>query len=304
MRIINYPTSDFKTPTVIALGSFDALHIAHMQLVGYAVDYAKKNNISSGVYMFERRPETVLMPDDDNLCILSNDSKCDILDSAGVDIVCFSNFGDICNMSARDFVMMLKDNFDISCVVVGFHYRFGYKAEGDVELLKTLGDELGFEVKVFDPIMIDDRIVSSTYIRSLVAKGDMHRALRFLGRPFFLLGDVIADRGFGSQIGFPTANISVQNDMALPAFGVYATKVYIDGIEHNGVTNVGIRPTFSLDMPTVETHILEFDGDIYGECIKVDFIAKIRGEKKFNTLNELQVQIFSDIDKAELLLGV
>jgi len=303
MQVLRNLQSNMSDATVLALGSFDALHVAHTQIIDYTVKFANENNMVPMVYTFETRPEQVLKPNALSDNILSYDAKCKLLQDMGVELTYFAKFEDVCNMDPREFAVMLKEKFNVSCMVVGFDNRFGRNAIGDADTLCDLGKELGFDVKVFDAVTKNNVVVSSTYIRSLIAEGEIEDAAQFLGRNFFIEGTVQPDRGVGKGMGVPTINLMPDTNIVLPKYGVYATIVHIGDDEYAGVTNIGVRPTFELTEITIETHILDFEREMYGEKVRVEFVARIRGEKKFNTVMELTEQIFSDIDRARLLLN-
>lgn len=287
--------------TCMALGSFDALHRAHMKLVSEAVEFAKKNNLDSGVFQFLERPEFVLRPEKEHKIVYVNEQKNRILENAGVDFAYFEKFDDeFMKMSCEQFVKMLKDKFDVRCVVAGFHYRFGYKGMGDCNTLKELGKKYGFDVIVVEAVKYSDVLVSSTHIRNLILQGNVKEANEFLGRNYSIYASVVHDRGVGGTVlKTPTANLKLDKRLVLPASGVYATYIEFENKKYASVTNVGIRPTFGLNTVSVESHILDFDGDLYNKKIELFFIDRIRDEIKFENSEKLQMQISSDIDKVK-----
>ena len=289
---------DISGGAAVALGCFDALHIAHTALIRSCVNYAHENGYRAGVVMFDERPECVLRGKLYDDSILTNEAKYPILESVGVDFVYIKRFRSIVGEDARHFIELMLSALDIKAMFAGFHYHFGKAASGDAEMLRQLGTEMGFDVEIMEPVMIGDTIVSSTHVRKLIKLGDVENAAIFLGREFSLCGSVYKDRGVGRSIGIPTANLVLTDGIILPAFGVYATMVAVDGERYAGVTNVGVRPTFGLDKPTVETYILDFDGDIYGKEISVSFCRRIRNEITFANKSELMAQIEKDIFEA------
>ena len=179
---------------------------------------------------------------------------------------------------------------------MGYDYSFGFKAQGDVEMLKKFGEKYGFKVFVTDVIKIDGRVVASTYIRQVIKSGEMEEAERFLGRRYCIEGNVVKGLQNGRKMGIPTANVDYDINMALPKAGVYAGITYVSGKRLKSVINVGKNPTFGAEKLTVESHILDFDEDIYGEYIRVSFAKRLRGDIKFNSMEELKNQIQNDIE--------
>ena len=295
---------DNKNGSVIALGSFDAMHIAHQRLIKKAVEIAKINGLISGVDLFLQRPEWVITGKLTSDCILTNKAKAKVIEECGADFVYFENFDkSFMSMSCEDFVESLVNRFNIKYAVAGFHYRFGKESKGDIHTLKTLGKQYGFEVVMLEAVSHDGQIVSSTYIRKLIEGGDVKRASDFLGRAYFLEGIVKSGYKIGRKLGFPTANIEYDKSVIIPHIGVYATFAYVNGRRYNSITNIGYRPTFGGDKEiTVEAHIIGFEGDIYGDEIKIEFIDKLRDEKKFGSPDELKAQLNKDIETANALL--
>lgn len=299
MRVYEEGKFEKTKGTCLALGSFDALHIAHMKLINTAVEYASQNNLESGVFQFLQRPEFVLAPDKEHKMIYTNEHKNLILNDTGLDFAYFEKFDEnFMKMSCEQFAKMLKDKFDAECVVVGFHYRFGHKGLGDCETLEKLGKEYGFKVIVIDAVFKNDILVSSTVIRKLIAEGNVKGANEFLGRHYSIYSCVEHDRGVGTKVlKIPTANFKADKRLVLPQKGVYASYIKIKNKKYASVTNIGTRPTFGLDEITVESHIIDFDDDLYDKKTEVFFLDKIRDEIKFENADKLRIQILSDIDK-------
>jgi len=198
---------------------------------------------------------------------------------------------------------VLVDKFHAKAVVIGYNYNFGYKGAGDTEEMVRLGNEYGMEVLVVPPVKLNGTEVSSTLIRQLMLKGNVAAAARFLGYFPFIISRVVSGDRRGTQIGFPTANINLPDDILVPANGVYAVKVYVNGKPYNGVANIGIKPTFNLNQPkNLEVHIMDFRDDLYNVKIKVEFIERIRGEREFPSVQELIKQITDDIREAQMIL--
>lgn len=277
--------------TVVALGNFDGLHVAHMAIIRSGIEYAKEHGLKSGVLLFEENFKNVDL-------ITPKESKVELLDRENLDFVKFRSFTkEFMQLSPEEFIKQLVENLRIRAVCVGYDYRFGYKAEGDIETLRSLGKKYGFCVLVTDVIKIGGKIVSSTYIRELIKSGDVETAERFLGRRFCVQGSVEKGLQNGRKMGIPTANVGYSPDMAIPKNGVYAGITYVNGKRFKCVINVGKNPTFNADKTTIESHILDFSEDIYGEYIRVSFAKRLRDDIKFESVKALQEQIRSDINR-------
>ena len=280
--------------TVTALGNFDGLHVAHMTIIRNGIKYAKENGLKSGVLLFEKNTKTLTQGGVE--LITPNEAKLELLEREKPDFVYMENFDkEFMQKSPEEFVKYLVANLKVKAVCVGYDYSFGYKAMGDVEMLKKFGEKYGFKVFVTDAIKIDGRIVSSTYIREVIKNGDMEEAERFLGRRYCIEGNVIHGLQNGRKMGIPTANVDYDINMALPKPGVYAGITYVDGRRLKSVINVGKNLTFDAEKLTVESHILDFDEDIYDKYIRVSFAKRLRGVIKFSSMEELKNQIHHDM---------
>jgi len=292
--------------TVVGLGFFDGLHIGHMELIKRVKNFSQLMKLRSIIYTFDTHPNVVLSNVQSSKLLMSNKRKMEIIQSEGIDSVYFEWFTQsLANMEPREFVeKILLEKFNVAHVVVGFNYNFGAKGSGDSDLLIKLGNELGFSVEVVPSVYCDGEIVSSTSIRRLIELGDVVRVARLLGRPFEICGIVKTGRKLGSRMNFPTANIYPTANFITPLNGVYATRVVIDGEHFMGVTNVGTNPTVTSEINTkVETHLLDYQKDIYGKEIIVEFIELIRVEEKFKNIEELFSQIAKDSQKARVILN-
>lgn len=285
----------FTEKTYIALGSFDGLHLGHMNLINKTIELAKENNCKSMVFTFKNHPLTIINEEMAPKLIINNDIKSKLLQASGIDIVNYVNFDEeFMKISPEDFVLNMIDCYNVKGIVVGFNYRFGYKNLGDIELLQQLSDDLGFEVHIVEPVKLNGEIISSSKIRHLLSEGDIEKSNDFLTRPFMLEGKVIKGKQLGRKIHFPTVNLDYDKKYILPRGGVYYTIVEYNGIRYKGITNIGYNPTVKDKKLSIETHVLDFDKNIYGENIKLYFLKRIRDEKKFNSLEELSAQITKD----------
>ncbi|MDB0440720.1 bifunctional riboflavin kinase/FAD synthetase [Clostridioides difficile] len=281
--------------SVITIGNFDGIHKGHQVLIKKAVEYAKKENIQSIVFTFANHPVNYFRPNSTKN-IISNEDKIKLLEELGIDIVVIIPFDEyMTKIPAKDFVEeILVKKLKAKKIVIGHDFTFARAKEGNVNLLKSLEDEFGFEVEIIKPIKINDVRVSSTYIRSLVSQGDMTNVKEYLGRNYRLEGCVIHSKHLGRTMGFPTANIDLKNNMLVPKRGIYASIVHIGDEVYFGATNVGYNPTVNGKSLSIETNILEFNRDIYGKNIIVEFLERIRDERKFNSIDDLKNQLSND----------
>ncbi|MGL5507734.1 MAG: bifunctional riboflavin kinase/FAD synthetase [Paraclostridium sp.] len=283
--------------SVVTIGNFDGIHKGHIQLIKRAVEQSKKNNYKSIVFTFENHPMRYFRSNSiKNL--LTNDDKIEILRQLGVDIIVMIPFDEyMTKISAQDFVKkILVDKLKCRKAIVGHDFKFARKKEADAHMLKKIGETYNMEVEVIKPIKIKDVRVSSTYVRALIEDGAVCNVNDFLGRNYSLEGEVIHARKLGRTIGFPTANLSIDDNMLIPRNGIYAVKVYIGDREFYGATNIGYNPTVNGQSLSIETNILDFNEDIYGEVIRIEFLERIRDEKKFKSLEDLKSQLSKDVN--------
>ena len=281
--------------SVVTIGKFDGLHKGHDALIEKAVNSSKKIHTKSIVFTFENNPANYFK-NNSIKNIIYDKYKMKKLESLGIDMVINIPFDEeMTKISADDFAKkILKEKLGAKKVIIGYDFTFARNKEGDAKLLKILGDKYGFDVEIVSPIKINNIRVSSTYIRKLLYDGNIKLVKEYLGHNYFLEGKVIKCKQLGRTIGFPTANIKIDKDMLIPKGGIYATKVYIDKEIYFGATNIGYNPTVNGKDLSIETNILDFNKDIYGKNIKVEFLERIRDEKKFNSLEELKSQLEKD----------
>ena len=288
--------------TGVGLGNFDGLHVGHMALVNTLISESRLNSLDSMIYTFTKHPENILRRKLFTPLLTTVNKKIQLLRETSLSYLYFDEFDEnYSRMKPESFVKdVLIRRLGAKLAVAGFDYRFGYNGQGDVNLLKEMGKALNFRVIIIPPIKIDNEIVSSTKIRESVARGDMQRVFSLLGRHYSITGEVANGRKQGSKLGFPTANLHPEDYLILPHNGVYITRTLMDGQFYPSVTNVGLNPTFGdVGKLSVETHILNFDRDIYNKNIEVFFISKIRAEKKFKSGEELAEQVRRDIGAAK-----
>lgn len=282
--------------TVVTIGNFDGIHKGHTKLIEEAVKEAKLNNYKSVVFTFENHPMRYFRANSIKNIIV-NEEKIKIFKELGVDIVFMIPFDEyMTKISPKDFVKeILHEKLKCKKVIVGHDFTFARNKEGNASLLKTLGKNYDMNVKIIEPIKIRGRRVSSSYIRKLIDEGDVSEIKEFLGRNYSIEGEVIHAKKFGRTMGFPTANLKVDDKLIIPKNGIYAVRVYVKNKVYYGATNIGYNPTVNGKSLSIETNIIDFDKDIYGEIIKVEFLDRIRYEKKFNSIDELKSQLSKDV---------
>ena len=236
------------------------------------------------------------MPDKSVYLITDNEKRAEIIEEMGIDVLCLEDFNIIRDMSAEYFAKnILAERLCAKSVVVGYNYKFGFNCEGNTETLRRFGEKYGFKVTVVEAVEVDGNIVSSSLIRKIIRSGRVDKAAEYLGRDFSVHGKVIYGRQNGEVLGFKTANIEVRNDITLPKKGVYHTSAKVSGKMYKSISNIGFNPTFNGESLSVETHLLNFCDDIYGEEIEIFFHKHKRDEIKFNSIEELVMQIQKDI---------
>jgi riboflavin kinase/FMN adenylyltransferase len=287
--------------TAVTLGVFDGVHRGHAALLGLLA--AESGGDPVGVVSFAVHPVHVLAPQVDLRLLTTLDQRLELLDAAGVSVVGLLDFDQaLRRLEAPRFVEeVVVGAMRARLVVVGSDFRFGHERRGDISMLAAMGRRLGFRTVGIEPVASGGTI-SSTRIRDLVVAGAVGQATALLGRPHAVRGTVVEGDRRGRTIGFPTANLAVDPEVALPANGVYAVRVDWLGDRYEAVANVGVRPTFGGLALVVETHLLDFDGDLYGETLDVSFIERIRDEQRFDGVDALVGQIRRDVDRARSLL--
>jgi riboflavin kinase / FMN adenylyltransferase len=289
-----------KNP-ILTLGTFDGVHRGHQHVIQQLSELASAYDGESTLLTFEPHPRFVLQGHGKGIELIQTfDEKKEKLQRYGLqNLICIPFTTEFSNQSAEEFVKnVLVNQLHIKAIVIGHDHRFGKDRSGDFNLLLTLGDRYNFEVLQTNALVYDQVQVSSTKIRAAITQGNIELANNFLNEPFSITGKVIKGQAVGRTIGFPTANLLVQNEMKLiPPKGVYIVTVTLqDGQLYNGVVNIGTRPTVSNDnCTTIEVHILDFEQDIYNQDVHLAFIKKIRDEEQFSTIDELKTQIDLDV---------
>ncbi|SHJ29574.1 bifunctional riboflavin kinase/FAD synthetase [Lutispora thermophila] len=293
----SYEEAKERTPYCIALGSFDGVHLGHQKLIEMAVNKSKELDCNSMIYTFLNHPKKVLLPDCSPEIITLNSKRINIFKSLGINAVFFENFQNIMDMEAETFIKeILVSKFDIKCAVAGYNFSFGSKKDGDAETLLKYGAKYGFEVFIVDAVKIKENIVSSSLIREMIKSGKVSEVKDYLGRNFSIHGQVVHGMKNGGKIGIRTANLDIDRDLVMPKPGVYFTNTVVNNNIYKSVTNIGMNPTFNGRKITIETHIIDFNGDLYGKDIEVVFLQWKREERMFSNVNELKIQVIDDIN--------
>ena len=286
---------DIEFDTVVTIGNFDGVHKGHQVLIEKTANYAKAKGIKSAVFTFLNHPINYFVPEKVKN-IFDEKEKQRLIEEFGIDYLIDIPFDKtMTQISAEQFVVkILKDKVHAKKIVVGHDFTFARNKEGTAEVLKELGYEYDIEVEIVQPIKINGIRVSSTFIRELISEGRVDEIPQYLGTHYVIEGEIIHGKANGRKMGYPTANISLKDQIINPKKGIYATRVVIDGKKYFGATNVGMNPTVNGKYLSIETNILDFDEDIYGKRVRIEFLEKIRDEKKFESLDELRKQL--DLD--------
>lgn len=285
-----------EEPTALSLGKFDGVHRGHEALIEHLLE-KKKEGLKAVVFTFDIPPKK--LTENNNYRVLStNKEKQEILKERGIDYLLECPFTkEVMCMEPEAFVVWIVKSLHVKSMVVGSDFRFGHNRKGDHILLEKLSATYGYTLRVVDKIQYEGRDISSTFVREQIIKGNMEKANDLLGYPFFVKSEVIHGRQLGRTLGIPTINMELVAEKLLPPKGVYATAVEIGGKYYTGVTNVGCKPTVNhSNKVNVETHILDFSGDLYGYELKVSFYSFIRPEQRFSSVEMLKEQMERDIE--------
>lgn len=297
IRVTHLNEVDHKQPTCVAIGSFDGVHLGHQALLRHMVDRAHENGMRAAALTFFPHPRRVLHTLPPRFYLTTLDERVRLLADLGIDLIITHPFDDeVRHIRAADFVDRLIETLSMK-QLWGGNFALGYQREGDVPFLRHQGELKGFTVETLsEPVRFDGEIVSSRRVRAALDAGEMGTVTGCLGRYFCVRGPVVKGDQRGRTIGFPTANVAVWDELLLPANGVYATRIQVGGERLTAATNVGVRPTVDGMKLTVEAHILDFDADIYGEDVRLEFVRRVRPEMKFAGLDALKAQIAADVE--------
>jgi len=293
-----------QADTVLAIGTFDGVHLGHRYLLEQLVRHARETGRESAVLSFYPHPRLVLRPEARPACLSTPSERAIALESLAIDLLVVLPFTlALANTPAETFIGELVSKLRMRELWVGAGFALGRGREGDVAHLTQLGVQLGYTLHVMEPLYDGGEPVSSTRIRALVHQGDVTEAGRLLGRPYAISGPVVPGHQRGRTLGFRTANLRLNPERAIPANGVYAVRVRVNGEQHHGVANLGVRPSFGETDRLLEVHLLDYVGDLYGENVTVEFVQRLRPELTFETPEALAEQIGRDVERARAVLG-
>jgi riboflavin kinase / FMN adenylyltransferase len=297
--------AEITRPTVLTLGVFDGLHLGHQLIMKTVVERARAVSAVPTVITFEPHPRAVLHPESAPPLLQTFDQKIEALGVLGIEQTIVINFdAAFAQIRAQDFLRdVVVDRLHAKEVYLGRGFAFGHNREGNIELLRQVSDRLGFRADEVPEVRLRGRRVSSSRIRELLQQGQVNLARRMLGRPYGVEGRVVRGAERGATLGFPTANLQPHNRV-IPRGGVYVTATLIDGQWRRSVTNIGTRPTFERTaQSSIETFVMGWSGDLYGDVVRVRFLHRLRAEKKFGSVDDLKSQIAGDVARAEDYFG-
>ncbi|MDO8617209.1 MAG: bifunctional riboflavin kinase/FAD synthetase [Dehalococcoidia bacterium] len=285
-------------PSAVTIGVFDGVHRGHQHLAGLLLERARQEGLAPVAITFNPHPRAVLWPGTAVSYITSLEERVELLQALGLDAVAVLAFtSELAQLSPRDFLALVVEELEMRLLVVGPDFALGRNRAGTIDVMRGVGEQLGFRVEVAALLAEDGEKVGSSAVRQALAGGEIERVERLLGRPFSLRGPVVTGERRGRDLGFPTANIALGLDRALPAYGIYVTRAYVHESAYQSCTSIGVRPTFEVEArPTVEAYILDFDGDIYGEELRIDLLHRLRGELRFGNVDDLVAQMQRDIE--------
>lgn len=291
--------------SLITIGVFDGVHLGHKYLIKQLIELARQQSLRSVVITFHKHPHDVLAPHSQPPFLTDSAEKADLLKKEGADAVIILTFTKkLSHLSAYEFLSLLKTKLRMKGLVIGPDFALGRNNEGNIPTLRKLGSEMGFSLTVIPPAVMNGEVVSSTAIRNALAGGDMEKVQLLMGRNFCLHGRVIHGKGRGKVLGFPTVNLDVLPNQAVPEDGVYATLAYLGHSIYPSVTNVGMNPTFANTGRSIESNLFDLEDDLYNRAVRIEFIHKLRDEIKFKSVEELTAQVSKDIQQAKAMLKV
>lgn len=298
-RLTPFDEVEYLPKTVLTVGSFDGVHIGHVSLINAVAEQARKDQGRSVILTFDPHPREILNPGQSGIRYLSTvEERCRALSEFGIDELVVIPFDrDFSLLSSTEFIEMVYKKVGIWHYVIGYDHQFGKDRSGSIDTLKNLALKLDFSVQVIEERQLQDQHVSSSVIRALLEKeGNVSKARQMLGRSYTLVGLVVHGEKRGRSIGFPTANLKlVHPKKMIPSKGVYAVNVQVENQWYAGMMNIGLKPTFgNTNEPTLEVHIFDFHQTIYGSVVEIEFVERIRKEKKFDSVQSLQEQLKAD----------
>ena len=296
---------DLDGGSAVTIGVFDGVHLGHQRLVSRLKDAAERRGLTAVVLTFRNHPASALRAGFEPRYLTMPDERARLLQEAGADQVILATFDlDLSKLGAKAFAGLLQESLDMRTLVAGPDFAMGHNREGGVPVIKKLGEEMGFTLEIVEPLVgPGGEIVRSTAVRTAVSQGDMERAAALLGRLYSIAGAVVKGHGRGGPLGFPTANLHSPPDRLTPRDGIYAAWVEIDGARYMSASSIGERPTFPGAGRSMEAFVLDFDGDLYGKELRLEFVRRLRGEEKYDTVEQLQAQVHRDIGETRRVLG-
>ena len=301
----NIENSNSNTPAILTIGTFDGVHLGHKKIIKKLVESAKKRKLRACILTFFPHPRNFLSKSNELKMINTINEKKEILSELGVDELIIQEFNnEFSNLSANEFIKHLLKFCEIKEIIVGFNHKFGKDREAGIDELKIYGKRYGFDVCEIDAFDINQINVSSTKIRNAIGEGQVDLCKQYLGYNFSIGGNIVEGKSRGKKIGFPTANIKVEeNYKIIPKNGVYFVSCKIRNVQKFGMMNIGFNPTFGNKKLTIEVNIFDFNKDVYGENIKIEFIKFIRNEIKFQNIDELIKQIKIDRETCKIYMN-
>ena len=292
-------------PAAVAFGVFDGVHLGHRHVLSALMDSARERGLAPLAVTLSNHPLSVLRPNVQLRMLTSLDERLDLLRKAGPEVVPVAFTRDVSLLSAREFMGALKECLRLEHFVAGPDFALGHNREGTMPVLAALGEEIGYTVETVGQFLLDGMPVRSTAVREALGNGDIALVRRLLGRPFALDGPVVEGEGRGGGLlGYPTANVGVGPQQALPADGIYAARLVVGGRKLPAAASIGSKPTFHDDGPTVvEAFVIDFDGDLYGEHVKLEFVERLRGQEKFGSVEALVASMEDDVARTRRILA-
>ena len=304
-RIQNLEAYQPQKPTAVTIGSFDGVHLGHQKVLNDLKNIAKENDARSVVISFEPHPRIFFNPETDLRLLTTSDEKTALLSQQQIDDLILQKFdADFASQDAEIFVKKMVENLNMKDLLIGYDHRFGKDKSGTFEFIKSIEKKYGFRTHRIEPLKMNGQEISSSLIRQTLAEGAVDTASIYLGRPYELSGRVVEGNRLGRKLGFPTANIDVEDKYKLiPKQGVYLVQSTIDSKLVFGMMNIGFRPTIAGKKQIMEIHFFDFSGDLYGKNLSVRFLNRLRNEQKFPDLNALQNQLKKDAERSRQLIA-
>ncbi len=294
MQIIK--NDKIEEPVVLTLGSFDGVHLGHHGLIDQLKEIAKNKGYKTALLTFVPLPKKYFDKEGNFKLLTTDQEKIDLLSRTGIDYLILEDFNkDFASQEPEEFIKKLKNEYGMKLLLMGYDHHFGKDKKGNFEYIRSLAPLLDFETQIIKPVLRDGKPISSSLIRKQIIEGDVEKANQLLGYPYFIQGKVVSGNRIGNKLGFPTANIQPDsNDKLNPKQGVYIVKSPIEGEDVYGMMNIGLRPTIDGTKQIMEVHFFDFDGDLYGKNLKIEFLKRLRNERKFPSLDALTKQLGED----------